>query len=329
MAGRKYHLATIQTLRSDMAKRSLRTLGIFAASLDLMISSLYVVVSPDVDTWLHHLAGQTALLNARIVEFQAPGFATFLFLHYRQLNLIRALVFRESMPGDIWKAGLHEPPSPGSFEIMYRLATTLPALLERADQTRSSKNRVDDDESVRILVSLLQLERSLVDWIETWINLQPSRKPLASALNISKLPAFSSHPMPCFEDGLVIALLWCIFLLLHESVYDLTSCLRSNIYITTRKASLDKANTYAKLLCESVPHLMDQAGAPLSRALAVRAPLYFAIRWYSRMGNAEQVEQCRAREESVKASAPHLDWDIALFWSFLSVRWLIDEKAHA
>lgn len=321
LAGRKYYLATIQALQSDIAQPSWNTLGIFAASLDLMMSSLYAVVSPGVDTWLHHLTGQTTLLSTRSTECTTPGFSSFIVSHYRQLNLIRGLVFRKSMPPGSWDTGLDEP-SQGSSELMCRLAIKLPALLELTDQTMKANER-NDDESVRVLVSLLQLERSLSDWLETWTDLQPSRKQLASTRSHN-----TTQTIPSFEDSLVIGMLWCLLLLLHESVYDLTRRLGSKIYNTTRKASFDKADTYAMLLYQSVPHLLEQAGEPLSKILAVRAPLHFAECWYNRVRDEEQVERCRAHEKSLRESAPHLDWDIALFWSFLSANWLIDDKVH-
>lgn len=319
LAGRRYYLATIQALQSDIAQPSWNTLGIFAASLDLMMSSLYAVVSPGVDTWLHHLAGQTKLLSTKSTECTTPGFSSFIVSHYRQLNLIRGLVFRKSMSPGSWDIGLDEP-SQGSSELMCRTAIKLPRLLEHSDQIKNSCKR-NDDESVRVLVSLLQLERSLSHWLETWTDLQPSRK---------KFVATRSHDAPrstpSFEDSLVMGLLWCLLLLLHESVYELTRHLGTKIYNTTRKASFDKANTYAMLLYRSVPHLLEQAGEPLSKILAVRAPLHFAERWYSRIGKAEQAERCLAHERSLRESAPHLDWDIALFWSFLSANWLIEDN---
>jgi hypothetical protein len=81
--------------------------GTFAALLHLLLASYYTVVSPGVAIWLDHLMGQTSLLKIRLIDCKTTGFSTFLFIYYRQLNLIRSLVCRESMPlaiGD-WNVG--------------------------------------------------------------------------------------------------------------------------------------------------------------------------------------------------------------------------------
>lgn len=207
LAGRRLHFATIQTLRNDVACSSSNVQGIFAVLLDLMLASCYTVVSPGVTTWLNHLIGQTHLLKARLDEFKTPGFCTFLFLHYRQLNLIHCLVTRKRMPlaiGD-WNIGDATPP-PGSSETMYRLALKIPALLEITDRLVVSTDH-NTDKAARAILALLQLERSLMGWLEAWIALQPSRSSLAS--NLTGLGT-SMEPcdIACFEDGLVMELLW-------------------------------------------------------------------------------------------------------------------------
>jgi hypothetical protein len=326
LAGRRLHLAIIQTLRNNLACSSSDIPGIFAALLDLMLASCYTVVSPGVATWLNHLMGQTCLLQTRLTGSKTTGFGTFVFIHYRQLNLIHALVSRKRMPLAIsdWNVG-SATPSPGSFEAMYRLALQVPALLELTDQLIvSTEDCVEEVAEVKI--ALLQLESSLLEWFKVWIALKLSRKPLASALTDMET---SSEPCAtlCFEDNLVAALVWCLLLLLHESVYELTRSLLDEIHIVsvTEVVTPDKVNTYAVLLYQSVHHLYQQAGAPLSKALAVSAPLHFVKRWYSRVCDTKQVERCIALESDLQESAPNLDLDIALFWSFLAINWLLDE----
>jgi hypothetical protein len=326
LAGRRLHLDTIQTLRHNLACSSSDIQGIFAALLDLMLASCYTVVSPGVATWLNHLMGQTCLLQTRLTECKTTGFGTFVFLHYRQLNLIHSLVYRKRMPLAIsdWNVG-SATPSPGTSEAMYRLALQVPTLLELTDQLIvSTENCTEEVAEARI--ALLQLENSLLEWFEAWIALQPSRKPLASALT-----DMETAPKPCaalcFEDNLVAALVWCLLLLLHESVYDLTRLLPDEIRIisVTEVVTLDKVNTYAVLLYQSVHRLCQQAGAPLSKALAVSAPLHFVKRWCSRVCDTKQFERCIALEIHLRESAPYLDLDVALFWSFLAINWLLDE----
>jgi hypothetical protein len=327
LAGRRLHLATIQSLRIDVACSSLEIQGTFAALIDLMLASCYTVVSPGVTTWLNHLMGQTRLLKTRLTECKTIGFGTFVFMHYRQLNLIHSLIYRKRMPLAMsdWKIG-DATLSSGSSEAMYRLALRVPTLLEITDQLLLSMEDCTR-EATRVRVALLQLESSLLEWFEAWIALQPTRKPLASALtNIETI--LEPCATICFEDGLVTALVWSLLLLLHESIYNLTKSLPSDIHSITERVTLDKANTYARLLCQSVHHLCQQAGAPLSKALAVSAPLHFVTRWYSCICDTEQVERCITLERDLRESVPYLDWGITIFWSFISVNWLLDEGAH-
>jgi hypothetical protein len=219
-AGRRLHLATIQRLQNDVACPSMSVEGTFAALLHLLLASCYTVVSPGVATWLDHLMGQTSPLKTRLIDCKTTRFSTFLFMHYRQLNLIRSLVCRESMPlaiGD-WHVG-HETPSAGSFETMYRVAVKIPALLEITDRLVASADH-DTGEMTRIGITLLQLESSLLEWFEAWAALHPSRTPLATALADLKA---TSEPCAalCFEESLIAALLWCLLLLLQDSVYAL------------------------------------------------------------------------------------------------------------
>jgi hypothetical protein len=95
LAGRRLHLATIKTLRNDVTCSSSDVQGTFAALLDLMLASYYTVVSPGVTTWLSHLMGQNRLLKIRLNECKTIGFGTFVFMHYRQLNLIHSLIYRK------------------------------------------------------------------------------------------------------------------------------------------------------------------------------------------------------------------------------------------
>jgi hypothetical protein len=324
LAGRRLHMATIQALRSEVACSQSNIQGIFAALLDLLLASCYTVVSPGVDVWLSHLTGQTHILKSKLTEINAPGFCTFLFAHYRQLNLTRSLIYRKRMPlaASDWNLGKVDP-SCGHSEVMYRLAVKIPAILETTDQLLSS---TDDNtgETTRLIVALLNLECSLLEWFNAWVAFRSSREPLMSYL--TGLDTTSTiYDVLCFEDGLLMGLVWCLLLLTHEGVHDLAQSLQSDIYTETRKTSLHKANTYAWLLYRSVPHLCQQAGAPLSQALAVSGPLHFATRWFSRISDTERFESCVALQSNLRAKAPYLDWDVTLFWSFLSINWLIDE----
>jgi hypothetical protein len=203
------------------------------------------------------------------------------------------------------------------------VAVKIPALLEITDRLVASADH-DTGETARVEMTLLQLESSLLDWFEAWAALHPSRTPLATAL--ADLKATSEpYAALCFGDSLIAALLWCLLLLLHDSVYALTKSLPSAIHSVPEWVSPERANKYATLLSQSVYHLYQQAGAPLSKALAVSAPLHFVIHWYSRVCGIEKVERCIALEDDLRRSAPYLDWDIALFWGFLPVYWLLDE----
>jgi hypothetical protein len=324
LAGRRLHMATIQALRKDLACLLPNIQGIFAASLDLLLASCYMAVSPGVTVWLSHLAGQTDVLKSRLAEMKALGFCTFVFAHYRQLNLIRSLVHRQRMPltHSDWKIG-GAAPSSGHSETLYRLAVRIPAFLELTDRLLASTND-NTSETTRVIVALLQLERSLLEWFKAWIALQPSREPLG--LNLNNLDTTNTvHDNLCFEDGLLAGLLWCLLLLIHESIYDLAGSQQSEIYSVTQQMSFRKAKTYALLLHGSVHRLCRQAGAPLSQALAVSAPLHFARRWFSRIFDIERFEGCVRLQKSLRAKAPYLDWDIILFWSFVCVNWLVED----
>lgn len=326
LAGRRLHLATIQGLRKDVACSSLSVDGIFAALLDLMLASCYIVVSPGVTMWLNHLVGQTCLLKPRLTQCNTMGFSAFVFIHYRQLNLIRSLICRKRMPlaiGDL-DIGNVTPPR-ASLESMYRLALKVPALLEAIDQVTASTSNTCA--AMKLETALLKLERSLLEWLEAWIALQPSRAALATAL-IDVNATLEQCAALTFEDGLITALLWCLLLLLYEGVYDITKSVPSKTYSATERTPLDKANTYAMLLSQSVHCLYQQAGAPLSKALAISAPLHLVARWYSRISDTESLARCTALEKDLRESAPYLDLDITLFWGFVPVNWLLDERVR-
>ena len=324
LAGRRLHMDTIQALRKDVACLLPNIQGIFAASLDLLLASCYTAVSPGVTVWLSHLTGQTNVLKSRLAEMKAPGFCTFVFAHYRQLNLVRSLVHRQRMPliHSDWKIGGTVPTS-GHSEMLYRLAVRVPAFLELTDRLPAS-TKDSTGEATKVIVALLQLERSLLEWFTAWIALQPSREPLGSKPNNLDTTNIV-HDNLSFEDGLLTGLLWCLLLLIHESIYDLARSLQSEIYSVTQQTSFRKANTYASLLHRSVPRLCRQAGAPLSQALAVSAPLHFARQWFSRISDTERFEDCVRLQKTLRAKSPYLDWDITLFWSFVCVNWLVED----
>ena len=209
------------------------------------------------------------------------------------------------------------------------VALQLPALLETAE-TWQQYPRVDNSRLRTLWLRLLQLESELVTWLERFNSLNGDIE--ASALYTTDLrsdlpqtvyrtrrlpavttPAVQFHSYP---SALYNAFSWMCLLLLRQTLWELSRRLATEN--PTRDFAVD-AEASADFLCASLPFLIGTAGSLVNIALSIRAPLYFASRWFRVRNNAVKLEWCRETEQGWREQLKFLQWDTLLIQNFLAL----------
>ena len=75
-------------------------------------------------------------------------------------------------------------------------------------------------------------------------------------------------------------------------------------------------------LCSTACYLSLISDGPVMKGLAMRAPLYFAKRWYERAGDEERTKWCEQLEITTRRGTPYLTWDTLMPWGPIVMNWL-------
>lgn len=217
-------------------------------------------------------------------------------------------------------------------ECLLRLVMQLPSLLQQAD-TVIKLGDAEMSAGREIQWQLTSLEADFSEWLTMFRH-----------DNVETLEDYEETPMNDFESVLLApvgqsdaftqalrftsflqATYYCIFWMclvqLRRARFDLTCLMHGKDSAEARYTSQRVADC-ADSLCQSAPYFLDTAKGTICRALAVRAPLYFASQWYEKREEPAKLGWCRALENSIRAQTPHLSWEALLHWGFYNLSWL-------
>lgn len=82
------------------------------------------------------------------------------------------------------------------------------------------------------------------------------------------------------------------------------------------------ANRLAMELLKDVPRLAETTAGDVGKALAVRAPLYFAGMWFQQSGNLRGLQEWTDVETTYRDAFPDLERGALLPLSFVALLWI-------
>ena len=312
----------IQRLRGELAALK-DSDGVLAAAQALLGCEFYSAVSNEagLETWTSHVNGISAVLQAA-ESFRPAAMSDhrrFLLLQARHLTVIHSLVCRRVTPGlQYWQID-HESLLSGSTESLMRLALRLPPLLQSVDIIDGRHDRPVRDamiSTVNVHTSQKRLKARFLRWCEEndlnslfWDDYTHAT---VYGNNSRPYVAQTALSFPSSFHATQLALYWTCLLLLHQAFLDINGG-------TEPTGSLSaEADWYADRLCASIPFLLESAHSPISKAIAVRGPLHFAVHWWSGR-DTRKLQWCREVEYTLRSCVPYLNWDALLAYSFPAI----------
>lgn len=244
---------------------------------------------------------------------------------------MHGLVLRQRLP--LEEVPLHTYISdsvPCYLENFVQIALQLPGLLERADAVTRDPAIGCDRETVIEQFTALQhdLHTSWLAEARTFEIPCPEAIPKdiespPRRLYLTPSGSLVALQFDSFLIGLSYSFYWTCMLVLRSTLEELLASSSGNDIIpVTGCLSNETASAISDLLCRTIPFLLDTAGGLTSQAIAVRAPLFFLVRYYERTKDYDRLEWCRRAETSVRERVPFLQWDAMLPIAFRTINWL-------
>lgn len=81
----------------------------------------------------------------------------------------------------------------------------------------------------------------------------------------------------------------------------------------------ERADECANLIRQTLIVLWDNGGGIINRAMGVRAPIYFLLKWFEHRPDPASLRSCQQLEARYRAEVPFLDWDFMLPLSLSSI----------
>lgn len=310
-----------QSLKYELSSSKINYDSVLAAALSLFLCEIYSIVSSGKQGLASHMSGATAIVKSikdhADLAKPSPLLRT-THAHFRHACLFYALTRRTSLPlsARYWQLGRGKS-VPGSAEALIRLALRLPDLLERTDCIcKPFEARLPNKEGQAICDQLSEIRKELETWRDNF-----QRSKIASAIPPEEHA--QKHQILHFNsyyEGTLLQIYWILSLLVQHAMLELNASswsLRSTLYENAN------ANECAGLLVQSVAGICEQAGqAVISKVVAIRAPLHFAMRWYQYSQNDQALKNCRQIETQHREEVSFLNWDSLLPWSFIMTAWL-------
>ncbi|KAF2219573.1 hypothetical protein BDZ85DRAFT_43765 [Elsinoe ampelina] len=306
LEGRRHQVMTTTALRREISRERYNVHAVFTAAIDLILCEIWRAHHTDAESLNAYISGMIAVASAS--QLSAPFYAR-LFEHYRHISVFHSLVSRTKMPRgrSFWKRpGIA---SPGSVDSLMELAVSIPDLAVKSDHVRASASfgAISDTKS-----HIAALIRRFDSWREDY--------QMYEAATVSRPD--TAHPEDELRfsdvlDGAVLSCYWCFQLALQHALASLEGDCTGASSIGT--SDITAGNYYASLLVRAIPHLREMAGAAVSQAATVRAPLFFAIRWYELINNTIALQKCQTIEAEVRSKLHYIDWDALLPFSFLFI----------
>ena len=92
---------------------------------------------------------------------------------------------------------------------------------------------------------------------------------------------------------------------------------------STRARSLRQAaNKLAYRICNTIQKRLNEPARPLCKAFDLSALFFFVRRWFVDVHNVVAVQWCDDRETKLRGTYLFLDWNVAMYYSFLVLDWL-------
>ena len=221
----------------------------------------------------------------------------------------------------------------GGIGDLVELTLGVPGLLEAADKVLKN-NHPDFGAVSALLKSLQDADNSLVRWLTNWHGIRGNEHtsiptavpPSKSVVTCSTIPSNTLN-FGSFLDATYHALCWTCLLLLRRSRLDLINLVANLLKDAALSAQQVRCLTNsisecADSLCQSIPFLGTAAKGPVCKAMALRAPLYFASQWYQTTFDHTKLAWCYEVETLTRKEVPFLQWDALLPWSLFAVMWL-------
>lgn len=309
--GQRRQVLAVQSLRSDLCKPGFSYRNASCTVINIMVSGLYSATSAGAAGCVSHIAGLTALLHAHSRDPTAEALAPQLLKDYHRMTLMHALINRKAITASDAILERCLGGAPGSVESLMQLSSRLPRLLEASSPRYRKASHRNEVASLQVLASLLAKE------FDVW--LQDYEKP-GFRYRRSPLEFLS------FVDANILGLYWCSRLLLAECSAQLQSIAdsgRGSQRSEVIHCYEDEADMYAAYLFDAAVAIQKYEGSALSKAMAVRTPLYFAGKWWLRSGDRRRLQKVLDMESRMRSDLPAIDWDTVLYWSFVAIMWLV------
>ena len=330
LGGRQRHVAAIECLRLELQNPKADFTGIHGAAQTLMLCEIYASVSQGPFAWVQHLSGISSVVTIRGRRQSDSSFDVYLYRSLLLFGLMHSLVMRQAIVFSEAKWQDVFTSDPHSIGGLLRLAMQLPAMLGTADAITASAG-LDHARVFDCLRHLKVLERDLVSWLAGYYH-EGNHSVFDSSSSCEQGQVLSSADEEAlsfcsFLDATYHCLYWTCLLLLRRSKLNLSSFLPgalADIDQSKRTSTLlsESIDECASLLCRSLPYLANTARGTVCKAMALRAPLYFASQWFDISHNEEKLKWCKEVERLAREEAFFLDWDALLPWNLFAVMYL-------
>ncbi|KAG8630682.1 hypothetical protein KVT40_002301 [Elsinoe batatas] len=306
LEGRRHQVMATTALRREISREKYNVHTVFTAAIDLILCEIWRAHHTDAESLNAYISGMIAVASAS--QLSAPFYAR-LFEHCRHISVFHSLVSGTKMPRGcgFWKRP--GSASPGTVDSLMELAVSIPDLAVKSNNVRASASFGAISDTKSHIAALVRRLESRRDDYQTYEAATTTRPEVACAKNDLR---FSD-----VLDGAILSCYWCFQLALQHALASLEGDRSGASFIAT--SDITAGNYYANPLMRAIPHLREMAGAAVSQAATVRAPLFFAIRWYELTNNTVALEKCRTIEAEVRSKLHHIDWDALLPFSFLFI----------
>ncbi|KAF2158394.1 hypothetical protein M409DRAFT_31090 [Zasmidium cellare ATCC 36951] len=311
MGGLRKYASALRSLRQELSHKEHQSVGAFCAAQALLSCELYSI-SSGLETWEKHILGIKAVFQASKYLDGHTEYIAGLAKYLCHVALMYALVKRKAvaLSQDSFPDAMHVGRI-GTLDKLTRLAIRLSKLLETVDSLCAACK--DERISMR-LKTFSQLQA-----VEKGLNLLSEQ----FECNIDgrskiEVPNVSSHGDTRSHTAVLVFTFHRILrLLVSTSQWRL---LRSNGQ-SARKERL-ASNESVEMLLDAMHYLVATAGGHVAKAQAIRAPVFFALRWYQHSEQHKASQRWRELETNFRAQFHYLSWDALLPFSFAALAWL-------
>ena len=324
--GQKRHIAGIQRLRTELVAQKYLD-GVLAAAQVIFGCEYYSAVSSGCgpDSWNSHVNGISALVRAvgDLGSGAMPESRKYSFQQARHIAFIHAIVCRRETPGLQYWQNYRGQLLMGNREILVHLALRLPALLQRMDfgiKQRHTNSQYTDSMISNVCSSLQRLKADFISWQS---DAQKSGHDFSFWEDDNEAMVYRTRDRPGIAlvalrfssnaQATYLTLYWVCLLLLQQALLRL-----SNPGSKAGCKLITNIDWCADMLCRSIPYLLETADGPISKALAVRGQIHFAIEWW-RTRNEAKLLWCREIGLRLRKELPYLNWDALLRCSFSAI----------